>query len=88
MGNSQASSDMKSSVQDPDISAISGVGLNDVCKYSITFIPTSDTLRFKYVFASEEYPEFSCGNVNDVFAFIAKCSTLTTINKNFITRPK
>ncbi|MBK7946535.1 MAG: choice-of-anchor L domain-containing protein [Flavobacteriales bacterium] len=33
------------------------------------FIPTGDTLRFRYVFGSEEYPNYTCGSVNDVFGF-------------------
>lgn len=43
--------------------------LDDVAAYTITFIPTSDTLRFRYCFASEEYPEFACSPYNDVFGF-------------------
>jgi gliding motility-associated-like protein len=33
------------------------------------FIPTGDSIKFRYVFSSEEYPEFPCTGVNDVFAF-------------------
>lgn len=33
------------------------------------FIPTGDTVKFRFVFASEEYPEYTCCSVNDVFGF-------------------
>ncbi|MEI8203652.1 MAG: choice-of-anchor L domain-containing protein [Bacteroidota bacterium] len=33
------------------------------------FIPTADTVEFKYVFGSEEYPNYICSQYNDVFAF-------------------
>ncbi len=54
---------------DQDLAATTTVDLEDVVKYEITFIPSSDTLRFRYVFASEEYPEFACSSFNDVFGF-------------------
>lgn len=41
----------------------------DVAVYRIRFIPRGDTIMFRYVFASEEYPEFVCTNFNDVFGF-------------------
>jgi len=55
-------------INDPFLSTISG-NLRDVTKYTIKFIPTADTLRFRYTFASEEYPEYACSNFNDIFGF-------------------
>lgn len=58
-----------SSINDPDLAALTTVPIRDVARYEIKFIPISDTLRFKYAFASEEYPEFTCTSFNDVFGF-------------------
>ena len=41
---------------------------NDAAVLEFDFIPTSDTLRFKYVFGSEEYLEF-VNSFNDAFGF-------------------
>jgi gliding motility-associated-like protein len=68
-GNDFASNQNGGGNNEPDLAQIAGNVLNDVAKYTITFIPTADTLRFKYVFASEEYPDFSCSVFNDVFGF-------------------
>ncbi len=57
-------------VRDPKLEDIIGTDiLKDVASYEITFIPSSDTIQFNYVFASEEYPEFVCSEFNDVFGF-------------------
>jgi gliding motility-associated-like protein len=40
-----------------------------VAVYTISFIPNADTLRFRYCFGSEEYPEYACSQFNDVFGF-------------------
>jgi len=68
-GNQFSSNSTNSAITDPDLASIASGGLNDVARFTITFIPTSDTLRFKYVFASEEYPEWACSPFNDVFGF-------------------
>lgn len=42
---------------------------HDAAILEFDFVPTSDTVRFRYVFGSEEYPEFVDAGFNDVFAF-------------------
>lgn len=54
---------------DPYLNDVATLPLNDLARYTITFIPISDTLRFRYSFASEEYPEYACSGFNDVFGF-------------------
>ncbi len=71
-GSRQASRDVDSPLtNDPDLRNIvgAGVNLNDITRYTITFRPLSDTISFRYVFASEEYPEYVCSQFNDVFGF-------------------
>ena len=54
---------------DADLNAIPGVnGTNDASGIEFDFIPESDTIKFQYVFGSEEYCQF-IDSYNDVFAF-------------------
>ncbi len=54
---------------DPDLSQASGGGsVNDACIIEFDFRPTADTVRFNYVFASEEYHDYVF-QFNDVFGF-------------------
>lgn len=51
---------------------IGGTQTYNAATLEFDFIPYSDTVRFKYVFGSEEYPEFAPPNnssYNDVFGF-------------------
>lgn len=41
----------------------------DACIIEFDLTMSGDTLKFNYVFASEEYNEYVCGNVNDAFGF-------------------
>lgn len=49
-------------------SLVSGT-IKDRCVLEFDFVPISDTLKFRYVFGSEEYPEYANSNYNDVFGF-------------------
>ena len=69
LGSNFASNTSGGGAFDADLNAIANGTPQDVAKYTITFQPFADTLRFRYVFASEEYPEFSCSPFNDVFGF-------------------
>jgi gliding motility-associated-like protein len=68
-GTDFASEDNFSTAFDSDLSNLTTAAIKNVSVYTITFIPTSDTLRFRYCFASEEYPEYGCSDYNDVFGF-------------------
>ena len=49
-----------------------GVTTYNAATLEFDFVPYSDTIRFKYVFGSEEYPEYAPPNnssYNDVFGF-------------------
>lgn len=51
---------------------INGTQTYNAATLEFDFIPYSDTVRFKYVFGSEEYPEFAppvSSTYNDVFGF-------------------
>ncbi|MEI7594774.1 MAG: choice-of-anchor L domain-containing protein [Bacteroidota bacterium] len=52
-----------------DLDALSGVDTYDAAILEFDFIPSADTIRFNYVFGSEEYNEFVCSDMNDIFAF-------------------
>lgn len=55
---------------DPQLSGLlGGSETNDAIILEFDFVPTGDTVRFQYVFSSEEYPTFTCSDFNDVFAF-------------------
>ncbi len=56
-------------VSDPQLAALITQTVNDASVLEFDFIPIADTVRFTYVFGSDEYPEFSTSNYNDVFGF-------------------
>ena len=73
---------------DTDLEALIGQQTFDASVLEFDFIPDSPTIRFQYVFASDEYNEFVF-DFNDVFAFyvnqqnvalIPQTNTLVSIN--------
>lgn len=53
----------------PLLNAIAGVNTNDGAILQFDFVPVGDTMKFNYVFASEEYNDYTNGGVNDAFGF-------------------
>ena len=78
-GNGSSSGGTGSQGSDIDLQSITPNQIYDECVIEFDFIPEGDTIAFNYVFASEEYPEYVCGSVNDAFGFF-----LTGLNPNGI----
>ncbi len=50
----------------------------DACILEFDFKPAGDTIKFSYVFGSEEYTSYTCSSFNDVFAFFISGGTYGT----------
>jgi gliding motility-associated-like protein len=53
---------------DPQLASLITATINDAAVLEFDFTPIADTIRFRYVFGSEEYPEY-VSSFNDVFGF-------------------
>lgn len=68
---------------DSDLEALIGASTLDATVIEFDLVPTADIISFKYVFASEEYPEFVCSGsgssttFNDAFAFLVSGPGIT-----------
>jgi gliding motility-associated-like protein len=51
---------------------------NDACILEFNFKPAGDTIKFDYVFGSEEYTSYTCSPFNDVFAFFISGGSYAT----------
>ena len=54
---------------DPDLEQLAGTAIIDMAVLEFDFVPTGDQINFRYVFASEEYPDYVCSEYNDAFGF-------------------
>jgi gliding motility-associated-like protein len=66
---SNLASSRNNSPGDPDLTQLSGQTTLDACILEFDFIPQGDSVKFNYVFSSEEYINATCGPYNDVFGF-------------------
>jgi gliding motility-associated-like protein len=54
---------------DSALTAICGYTTYDACILQFDFVPYSDTVSFDFAFGSQEYLQYTCCKVNDVFGF-------------------
>ncbi|MEM9050976.1 MAG: choice-of-anchor L domain-containing protein [Bacteroidota bacterium] len=54
---------------DQDLADIAGFDSRNSCVIEFDFTVNSDSVKFNYIFASAEYPNFTCSSFNDVFGF-------------------
>jgi gliding motility-associated-like protein len=75
---------------DAQLSTLTTGTIYDKCVLEFDITPVGTDLKFNYVFASEEYPEFVCSPYNDVFGFFIsgpKPGGGTYTNMNIATVP-
>jgi gliding motility-associated-like protein len=54
---------------DQDLNALATNTVTNGCIIEFDFVPSGDTISFRYMFASSEYPTYVCSGFNDVFGF-------------------
>jgi hypothetical protein len=57
---------------EPDLETLIDISADNIFDPSVLtfdFISDGDAIEFRYIFASEEYPEWACSQYNDVFGF-------------------
>lgn len=72
---------------DTDLDAVSGFQTFDASILEFDFIPQSDTVKFRYVFGSEEYNDYVNSTVNDAFAFLLSGVTTPLAQTNIALIP-
>lgn len=82
---STVNSGVSPAISDPQLQAI--VPIKTVVQSAVLefdFIPLADTIKFRYVFGSEEYPEWVNSNYNDVFGFFI--SGFNPLGANYVNK--
>lgn len=74
--------------EDPDLQVLTGgSALRDVAIIEFDFTARGDTVRFRYVFASEEYNDHACSPYNDAFGFFVSGPGISG-SPNFVNHAK
>ncbi|WP_157619876.1 choice-of-anchor L domain-containing protein [Saccharothrix sp. NRRL B-16348] len=68
---------------DSALSAIAGGTTYDTAGLDVTFVPTTSTVEFSFVFASEEYLEYVDSQYNDVFGGFVNGVNCAVVDKGF-----
>lgn len=68
---------------DDALSAITGGPTHDTGGLTVQFVPTTATVEFSFVFASEEYTEYVDSQYNDVFAAFVNGTNCAVIDKGY-----
>jgi len=68
-GNSFMSTANGTTCYDPQLISLENLATNDCCVLEFDVIPTCDQLQLRFVFGSEEYPEWVSSGFNDSFGF-------------------
>ncbi len=54
---------------DPQLASLVTTAIHDAAVLEFDFVPIADTVKFRYVFGSDEYEEYVGSSFNDVFGF-------------------
>jgi gliding motility-associated-like protein len=71
---------------DPDLTAIAGTSTYDAAILAFDFVSQSDSVKFNYVFGSEEYDDY-VNSINDVFAYFLSGVSVTLAPTNIALIP-
>ncbi len=68
-GGAFMSTDNGTNCNDPQLNSLEPFANNDCCILEFDVVPTCDELQIRFVFGSEEYPEWVSAGFNDAFGF-------------------
>lgn len=72
---------------DPYLTTVAGANTFNAAILEFDFIPMADSVKFKYVFGTEEYMEYVSGGFADVFAFVLSGVSVTLAPTNIALIP-